>query len=117
VAARPQARIVRWGNAPPDRSAFGGSRVPIRSVADADVFDTCTWPTDVAIWDLHESDERDGGAIFAALKRHLVEHLLAHQGARRSSSTKPSRLPRTSSALAPGDLVRRGRHFALEVTC
>jgi hypothetical protein len=32
------------------------------------------------IWDLHESDERDRGAIFAALKTHLVTYLLEHPG-------------------------------------
>jgi hypothetical protein len=34
----------------------------------------------VVIWDLHESDERDRGAIFAALKAKLVAHVLEHPG-------------------------------------
>jgi hypothetical protein len=50
-------------------------------VADAAAFSFAdvTNP-DVVIWDLHESDERDRGAIFAALKARLVEHMLAVPG-------------------------------------
>jgi hypothetical protein len=50
-------------------------------VADADGFRFVDVANpDVVIWDLHESDERDRGAIFAALKRHLVERLLGRPG-------------------------------------
>jgi hypothetical protein len=58
-----------------------GSRVPIRSVADAKAFRFAQVANpDVVQWDLHESDERDRGAIFAQLNAHLVEHLLARPG-------------------------------------
>ena len=58
---------------------LGGSRVPIGAVADAEAFSFAEVANpDLVIWDLHESDERDRGAIFAALKARLVEHLLAH---------------------------------------
>src|SRR5947209_4065029 len=60
-------------------STSSGSSVPITSVADAFVFDDCVNP-DVVMWDLHESDERDRGAIFSALKAKLVEHLLEKPG-------------------------------------
>ncbi len=61
---------------------LGGSRVPIRSVADAEAFefDSPGINPDVVIWDLHASDERDRGAIFATLKRKLTDHLLEHPG-------------------------------------
>jgi hypothetical protein len=60
---------------------LGGSRVPIRTLAAAEVFSFADVANpDVVIWDLHESDEDDRGAIFAELKKHLVEHLLAHPG-------------------------------------
>jgi hypothetical protein len=58
-----------------------GTSVPIRNVADAEVFAFGQLANpDVVIWDLHESDERDRGAIFAALKLRLVDHLLACPG-------------------------------------
>ena len=66
--------------------------MPIRTVLDAEEFSFADVASpDVVIWDLHESDERDRGAIFAALKAHLVAYLLAHPGARHSSLTKQSR--------------------------
>jgi hypothetical protein len=70
----------------------------------------------VVIWDLHESDERDHGAIFAALKAHLVAHLLAYPG--RAAFTVDKVVTVTEDELGArtlGDLVRRGRHFGLEV--
>ena len=60
---------------------LGGSRVAIRTVLDAEAFSFADVANpDVVIWDLHESDERDRGAIFAALKAHLVAYLLEHPG-------------------------------------
>jgi hypothetical protein len=70
----------------------------------------------VVIWDLHESDERDRGAIFAALKARLVAHLLAFPG--RAASIVDEAVTVTEDELGArtlGDLVRRGRHFGLEV--
>jgi hypothetical protein len=67
------------------------------------------------IWDLHESDERDRGAIFAALKAHLA-HLLEHPG--RAAFIVDEAVMVTEDELGArplGDLVRRGRHFGLEV--
>jgi hypothetical protein len=122
---------------------LGGSRVPIRTVAEAEAFRfartgdskfTCfdgsveigsgrqneelgtAISADVVIWDLHESDERDRGAIFAALKTRLVEHLLAHPG--RAAFIVDEAVTVTEDELGArtlGDLVRRGRHFGLEV--
>ncbi len=52
---------------------LGGATVPIRTLADAEHFCfTDVASPDVVVWDLHESDERDRGAIFATLKAHLV---------------------------------------------
>ena len=68
------------------------------------------------IWDLHESDERDRGAIFAALKSALVAHLLEHPG--RAAFIVDEAVTVTEDELGArtlGDVVRRGRHFGLEV--
>jgi hypothetical protein len=60
---------------------LGGSRCQLGTVADAESFNFADVANpDVVIWDLHEFDERDRGAIFAALKTRLVEHLLTHPG-------------------------------------
>jgi hypothetical protein len=96
---------------------LGGTWVPIRTVVDAEVFtfaSVCN--PDVVIWDLHESDERDRGAIFATLKGHLVAHLLKHPG--RAAFIVDEAVTVTEDELGArtlGDLVRRGRHFGLEV--
>jgi hypothetical protein len=94
-----------------------GSRVAIRTVADASAFCFVAVDNpDVVIWDLHESDERDRGAIFAALKAHLVTHLLARPG--RAAFVVDEAVTVTDDELGArtlGDLVRRGRHFGLEV--
>ena len=69
----------------------------------------------LAIWDLHESDERDRGAIFAALKAHLA-HPLEHPG--RAAFIVDEAVMVTEDELGArtlGDLVRRGRHFGPEV--
>jgi hypothetical protein len=51
---------------------LGGSRMAISTLTDAEAFSFVDVPNpDVVIWDLHESDERDRGAIFAALKTAL----------------------------------------------
>jgi hypothetical protein len=59
----------------------GGSRIPIRSIAEAQEFAQLwcetphgrgRWNADALIWDLHESDERDRGAIFGILKSALT---------------------------------------------
>jgi hypothetical protein len=97
-------------------SYLGGSRVPIKNLASAEDFSfaNVTNP-DVVIWDLHESDERDRGAIFAALKAHLA-HLLEHPG--RAAFIVDEAVMVTEDELGArtlGDLVRRGRHFGLEV--
>jgi hypothetical protein len=62
-------------------SYLGGRRVVVRSLEDAQQFrfigcDFYQGPgqnDDVVIWDLHQSDERDRGAIFAQLKANLVD--------------------------------------------
>jgi hypothetical protein len=94
-----------------------GRRVPIRTLDDAEqfVFSEIHSP-DVVIWDLHESDERDRGAIFAALKSKLVDHLLAVPG--RAAFIVDEAVTVTEDELGArtlGDLVRRGRHWGLEV--
>jgi hypothetical protein len=96
---------------------LAGTRVPIRSLADVDAYDfhNCGNP-DVVIWDLHESDERDRGAIFAALKAKCVSHVLDHPG--RAAFVVDEAVTVTEDELGArtlGDLVRRGRHFGLEV--
>ena len=63
----------------------------------------------VVIWDLHESGERDRGAIFVTLKAHLVEHLLEHPG--RAAFIVGEAVTVTEDELGArtlGDLVRRG---------
>ena len=68
------------------------------------------------IWNLHESDERDRGAIFATLKTKLVEYLLAAPG--RAAFIVDEAVTVTEDELGArtlGDLVRRGCHFGLEV--
>jgi hypothetical protein len=94
-----------------------GSRVPIRSLGDAEAFDFADVRSpDVVIWDLHESDEADRGAIFAQLKSKLVGHLLAAPG--RAAFIVDEAVTVTEDELGArtlGDLVRRGRHWGLEV--
>lgn len=94
-----------------------GASVPIRSLDDAEAFQFAAIASpDVVIWDLHESDERDRGAIFAALKAKLVTHLLAHPG--RAAFIVDEAVTVTDDELGArtlGDLVRRGRHWGLEV--
>jgi hypothetical protein len=99
-----------------------GRRVPIRSIEDAEAFrfiGANLGPganDDVVIWDLHESDERDRGAIFAVLKAKLVEHLIAVPG--RAAFIVDEAVTVTEDELGArtlGDLVRRGRHWGLEV--
>ena len=96
---------------------LGGSRVPVCTVADAEAFGFADVVNpDVVIWDLHESDERDRGAIFAELKAKLVSHLLANPG--RAAFIVDETVTVTEDefgACTLGDLVRRGRHFGLEV--
>jgi hypothetical protein len=63
---------------------------------------------DVVIWDLR--------AIVAALRAHLVAHLLAHPG--RAGFVVDEAVTVTEDELGArtlGDLVRRGCHFGLEV--
>jgi hypothetical protein len=67
------------------------------------------------IWDLHESDEADRGAIFARLKSKLVGHLLAAPG--RAAFIVDESVTVTEDELGArtlGDLARRGRHWGLE---
>src|SRR6266568_8423048 len=61
-------------------------------------------------------DERDRGAIFAILKGALLTHLLAYPG--RAAFVVDEAVTVTEDefgARTLGDLVRRGRHFGLEV--
>jgi hypothetical protein len=94
-----------------------GSRVPIRSIGDAETFRFDQVPnSDVVIWNPHGSDERDRGAIFAQLKTKLVDHLLTAPG--RATFIVDNAVTVTEDevgARALGDLVRRGRHFEAEV--
>ena len=96
---------------------LGGSRVPIRGTDDAAHFSfTDVANPDVVIFDLHESAELDRGAIFATLKAHLVAHLLANPS--RAAFVVDEAVTVTEDELGArtiGDLVRRGRHFGLEV--
>jgi hypothetical protein len=109
---------------------LGGARVPIRTVAEAEAFNFLTVSScasrdvtvrnddaaDVVIWDLHESDERDRGAIFATLKAKLVSHLLATPG--RAAFIVDEAVTVTEEEMGArtlSDLVRRGRHWGLEV--
>src|SRR5205807_3913519 len=94
-----------------------GIRVPIRTPAEAATFSFSQVANpDVVIWDLHESDERDRGEIFTALKSKLVEHLLAVPG--RAAFIVDEAVTVTEDELGArtlGDRVRRGRHWGLEV--
>jgi hypothetical protein len=102
-----------------------GSAVPIRSIQDAERFATLwaetphgrgQWSADMIIWDLHESDERDRGAIFAILKSAVAAHLLAYPG--RAAFFVDEAVTLTDDQIGErtlGDLIRRGRHFGLEV--
>lgn len=96
---------------------LGGARVPIRTPVEAVEFTFADVANpDVVIWDLHESAEQDRGAIFAALKAHLVAHMLANPG--RAAFVVDEAVTVTEDELGArtlGDLVRRGRHFGLEV--
>jgi hypothetical protein len=96
---------------------LGGTTVAIRTLADVEAFAFDQVDNlDVVIWDLHESDEDDRGAIFAELKKHLVEHLLAHPGRAALIVDEAVTVAEEGiGARALGDLVRRGRHFGLEV--
>jgi hypothetical protein len=95
-----------------------GSRVPVRTLAEAKAFsfDQVANP-DVVVWDLHESDEAERGAIFATLKAKLCAYQLA--GARRRCAlVVDEALTVTEDELgrkALGDLARRGRHFGVEL--
>ncbi|MBV9172813.1 MAG: hypothetical protein JOZ81_22315 [Chloroflexi bacterium] len=94
-----------------------GSRVSISSLAAAEafVFDQVPNPN-VVIWDLHQSDERDRGAILAALKARLVEYVLTHPG--RAAFVVDEAVTITEHELGArtlGDLIRRARHFGIEV--
>jgi hypothetical protein len=94
-----------------------GTTVRIRTTAEAEAFSFSDIANpDVVLWDLHDSDEHDRGAIFAALKAKLVEHLLRHPG--RAAFIVDEAVTVTDDELGArtlGDLVRRGRHFGLEV--
>jgi hypothetical protein len=104
---------------------LGGSSVPIRSVEDAERFASLwaetphgrgQWSADMIIWDLHESHEPQRGAIFAILKSALADHLLAHPG--RAAFIVDEAVTLTDDQVGQrtlGDLIRRGRHFGLEV--
>jgi hypothetical protein len=94
-----------------------GSRVSIRSLADAEAFgfDQVHNP-DVVMWDLHESDDAERGLIFAELKAKLCAHLLATRG--RAALIVDEAVTVTEDEhgrKALGDLNRRGRHFGLEM--
>jgi hypothetical protein len=96
---------------------LGGTAVSIRTLLEAEEFDFRQLANpDVVIWDLHDSDERDRGFIFAALKAHLVAYMLASPG--RAAFIVDEAVTVTEDELGArtlGDLVRRGRHFGLEV--
>jgi hypothetical protein len=89
----------------------------IRTLADAEAFtfDQVTNP-DIVLWDMDESDERDRGVIFATLRTKLVDRLLTCPG--RAAFIVDEAVTVTEDELGArtlGDLVRRGRHFGLEV--
>jgi hypothetical protein len=70
----------------------------------------------VVIWDLHESDKRDRGAIFAQLKVKVVGHLFSAPD--RAAFIVDEGVTVTEDEVGArtlGYLVRRGRHFGLEV--
>jgi hypothetical protein len=94
-----------------------GSRVPIRTLAEAEAFSFDQVPNpDVVMWDLHESDEAERGRIFAELKAKLCAHLLATHG--RAALIVDEAVTVTEDEhgrKALGDLNRRGRHFGIEM--
>jgi hypothetical protein len=97
---------------------LGGSRVPIRTLADAEAFafDQVANP-DVVVWDLHESDEAERGAIFATLKAKLCAYQLSGRK-RRCALVIDEAVTLTEDEpgrKALGDLARRGRHFGVEL--
>ena len=92
--------------------------MPIRTVADAEAFSFDQVPNpDVVIWDLHESDERDRGRIFAELKAKLCAYQLS--GVRRRCALVVDEAVTVTEdedgRRALGDLARRGRHFGVEL--
>jgi hypothetical protein len=98
-------------------SYLNGCRIGIGSVEHAESFEfaDCINPS-VVIWDLHDSDETDRGAIFAVLKTKLVQHLLVNSG--RAAFIVDEAVTVTEDELGArtiGDLIRRGRHWGLEV--
>jgi hypothetical protein len=72
---------------------LGGTRVEIRDLHAAEAFDFLGAENpDVVVWDLHESDESERGAIFAELKAKLCAiNSQDASGARRWWSTRRSR--------------------------
>jgi hypothetical protein len=96
---------------------LGRTAGPIRTLVDAQAFHFPEVASpDVVLWDLHDSDEGDRGSIFAELKAKLVSHLLANPG--RAAFIVDEAVTVTEDELGArtlGDLVRRGRHFGLEV--
>lgn len=95
-----------------------GSRVPIVDLAAAEAFsfDQVDNP-DVVVWDLHESEEAERGAIFAELKRKLCAYQLSGRK-RRMALVVDEAITVTEDELgrkALGDLARRGRHFGVEL--
>jgi hypothetical protein len=95
-----------------------GSRVQICTPADAEAFAFDQVPNpDVVVWDLHESDEAERGAIFATLKAKLCAYQLAGVR-RRCALVIDEALTVTEDEQgrrALGDLARRGRHFGVEL--
>src|SRR5204863_6129437 len=92
--------------------------MPIRTALEAVEFsfDDVANP-DVVIWDLHESDERDRGRIFAELKAKLCAYQLAGTK-RRCALVVDEAVTVTEDEdgrRALGDLARRGRHFGVEL--
>ena len=97
---------------------LGGSRVPVRTLegAEAFAFDQVANP-DVVVWDLHESDEAERGAIFATLKARLCAYQLSGRK-RRCALVVDEALTVTEDEQgrrALGALARRGRHFGVEL--
>jgi hypothetical protein len=97
---------------------LGGSTVSIRNLGDAErfSFDQVANPN-VVVWDLHESDEAERGAIFATLKANLCAYQLSGRK-RRMALVVDEAITVTEDELgrkALGDLARRGRHFGVEL--
>lgn len=97
---------------------LNGSRVPIRTLLDAELFTFTGVPNpDVVVWDLHESEETSRGAIFAELKRKLCDYQLSGRK-RRMALVVDEAVTVTEDdqgRKALGDLARRGRHFGVEL--